>query len=308
MLFDLRYGKNRDGITVFYHIFTSNKGDFPRVMGLVHEQLSQLKPEIHNRIFVNTFGHPFTLRVLKSMATPEKTKNIIIRRQGKRAAEFVTLSDVWNYCQRRPNEKVIYLHSKGSFRPTPTNKLFRQALTYSALSHECAHLPDACDLCSLRMSPFPYTHPTGNMWLAKCSYIKKLAHPNRFLRLIGTKDSSFHGTGRFAAEHWPLSHPEAKACDLYTNHSYLFGEEEVPTVDQLKDNMQLQMAPRTTLLENLEPVQDHDYFPLYPPYQWRMHMYDTVYNRYPPSDWWGWDFFNAKHDVNHTFSKFTAPY
>ena len=87
--------------------------------------------------------------------------------------EDLTYHVLWNYCRNNPyhNAKVVYLHSKGSFHDSSQNTDLRKFITNSALSKECANLPDQCDVCSYRMSPFPYPHTSGNMWLARCDYV-----------------------------------------------------------------------------------------------------------------------------------------
>jgi hypothetical protein len=51
---------------------------------------------------------------------------------------------------------VAYLHSKGTFHPTPHNRNFRRALTDAALHVDCLTLSvDQCNVCGLQFVPFP---------------------------------------------------------------------------------------------------------------------------------------------------------
>ena len=58
-----------------------------------------------------------------------------------------------------------------------------------ALSKECAMMPeDTCNVCSSRFSPVPHPHTSGNMWLARCDYIKKLIDPLIFEAAMNSLD------------------------------------------------------------------------------------------------------------------------
>ena len=132
--------------------------------------------------------------------------------------------------------QVAYLHDKGSFRNVFSRKVkerqkrLRQALLRGLGSVGCVAAitkTDTCDVCSTHFSALPHQHAKGNMWLARCSYVKRLIAPPAFQkgmdaywgrlgfdtggRLMGTP---WVGTGRFAMEHWVHSHPSVRPCDV----------------------------------------------------------------------------------------------
>lgn len=229
-------GKN-EKIRIFYNLFIKSADDSSRVLEFVNEQLSGINSSIHEEeIFINSIGYPVS-----------NISDVQINQHYADGGEDVTLHSIWEYCQdeTKRDAKVIYLHSKGSFHPDENNNRLRRFLTEGALSEECASLPNDCNVCSSRMSPHPHPHTSGNMWLAKCSYISKLRDPyalrdgelpNEF-----NHDNGCRGFGRYFFEHWIYSHPSAKPCDLYIGQEYTWAYENIPNINFTKD---LKKAPR----------------------------------------------------------------
>mmetsp|Transcript_28003 Transcript_28003/g.58862 ORF Transcript_28003/g.58862 Transcript_28003/m.58862 type:complete len:898 (-) Transcript_28003:127-2820(-) len=164
------------------------------------------------------------------------------------ASEAATLRDVYQYCQddddayvQRTNNdtRVVYLHSKGSYHSRRANDNWRREMTNSVFHQDCLFPPDdKCDVCGAQFyTRFSFMFP-GNMWTAKCSYIRKLLSPVeggeyerlkresvlKFfkLRLWGHLDSTllddrvdYYGLGRYRLEHWVASHPSIQPCELH---------------------------------------------------------------------------------------------
>ena len=214
------------------------------------------------------------------------------------------------------HQSVIYLHSKGSYRPFPNNDKLRRFLTRGALSNECASIHhtsqqssssstttsttasstacSVCNVCSSRMSPIPHSHTPGNMWLAKCNYIQYLYEPYQFENVMGTPNACL-GSGRYAAEHWVHSHPSNQPCDLYTNPTYVWGFEGIPSMEQFESHLQLDAAPRF-LLDAYE-IPHGACFHNGPWIRARIREYQRLYGiDKPDDDWWGWEFFNVSAD------------
>ena len=215
-------------IPVFYNLFVNNKKDASRVMDIVSEQKSFLLPEYHKSFYVQSMG-----------GVQLNITNTTILGHRPKGNEVITLHSLWKFCKKNPQtEKVVYLHSKGSFHPKPKNTRLRKFLTAGALSEECALVGTQCNVCSTRFSPLPHPHTPGNMWLARCDYIRKLIDPLQFeetmnsiysartnttqcKRMDDISESSCVGLGRFSAEHWVHSHPSVKVrneffvCNLH---------------------------------------------------------------------------------------------
>jgi len=113
----------------------------------------------------------------------------------------------------------------------------RKFLTRGALSQVCMNMPLSCNVCSSRMSPLPFAHTPGNMWLARCDYVNTLIDPLKFEEAMRTKVNlggwGCDAMGRHAAEHWVHSHPRVKPCDL-SNSNYTWNYDGVPEDDFLR--------------------------------------------------------------------------
>ena len=261
-------------IRVFYNVFTKSEEDIDFVRSLVREQLEYLKPE--HEVFVRSIGTKFDI---------ENTTRI---QHDDTGDEVGTLSLLWDYCKKNPDKKVAYIHSKGSFHNNDENTKLRKFLTRGALSKECANLPFSCNVCSSRMSPLPHPHTSGNMWLARCDYIKRLKDPYQFetqMSFFGDPDDACVGTGRYAAEHWVHSHPSVMPCDLATDEGYTWNYDNVPDEDF---EIELQPAPRFQLKvyekEGVCPgigISLND----------RLKEYNILYSQNVTESWWGWNFY-----------------
>jgi hypothetical protein len=199
---------DESSIPVFYNLFVANATESSRVMDIVSEQRALLRPE-HKPFFI------------QSMGTVElNIPNTTVLGHRVKGTEMTTLHSLWEFCtHNRQIEKVVYLHSKGSSRHSTQNEDLRKFLTAGALSKECASVgPEMCNVCSSRFSPLPHPHTSGNMWLARCDYVRKLIDPfdfeermNEFTSNCTSKGrESCDGRLRFSAEHWIHSHPSVK--------------------------------------------------------------------------------------------------
>ena len=183
--------------------------------------------------------------------------------------EVDAIRAVYEYCLQNEEDRVVYMHSKGSFTPTKSNDRLRRFLMEAILSDECLNMPNdgSCSTCSTQFQPFPFFHYVGNMLVAECSYVKKLIPPKDFekakRRVVDTLlNATFPslslstnitnkperrvyitkieggdnpiefqfrkkhvaqiqsdpglGINRYAMEHYFLSHPEAKPCEVFS--------------------------------------------------------------------------------------------
>ena len=274
-------------IRVYYNLFVANQADGDRVSKIFEEQYELLLP-LH-RMYVRSIGYPLEL--------PNSTTLLQHRSSGD---EKETLHLLWEYCNDKPTAKVVYLHSKGSFHPNPENEKLRRFLTRGALSEECLSLPAECNVCASRASPIPHPHVPGNMFLARCDYIRKLIDPLLFEAKMSTittvprVHSSHHpcyGLERFAAEHWVLSHPLAMPCDL-SQDNYVWAYRNIPTSTWDKD---LAMMPRfdpSAYLFSKTGCHYNKSTPIGYSLQSRLREYQELYNESPTANWWGWNFFS----------------
>lgn len=223
-------------------------------------------------------------------------------------SELITLHSLWRYCRENTEQRmVVYLHSKGSYSPTPSNDNFRRFLTTGALSDECSSISSSsCNVCGSRMSPLPHPHIPGNMWSAKCHYVRDLIDPMEFkaamekIELPSTTkflanqpigEESCKGIGRFAAEHWILSHPANRPFDLFVDPSYTWSYDNIPyTLNST--SVRLEAAPRfamETYKKKNTCVGKGTVA------QKRLNEYMMLYGTITDENWWGWSFFNKSY-------------
>jgi hypothetical protein len=170
--------------------------------------------------------------------------------------ERETLSKLQEYCQEHPDHHVIYLHSKGSFHPSEANDRLRNLITLAALSPQCYQglVATKCNICSARFAPIPHWHAPGNMWTAKCYYIKQL-YPimtfeqkvSEIVETIFTENCTTcydwaMGSDRYSSEHWVHTHPRVYPCDVLKNQRYMHGYDNL---DDIIPPFSLERAPRT---------------------------------------------------------------
>jgi hypothetical protein len=191
-------------IPIFYNLFVNTETDAPRVKALVEEQLSLIPPNANHPIYYNSIG--FLMDI----------PNATLLQHHEKGSESVTLFAMWNYCKEHHNDNVIYMHSKGSFTSGAENDRLRRFLTRGVLSDECRNMPSTCNICSSRFSPLPHPHTSGNMFVARCDYIRKLVDPTRirnkmsFIDRYPAERPWCKGRERFSLEHWSYSHPSNK--------------------------------------------------------------------------------------------------
>ena len=268
---------------VFYNLYVKRESDMKRVSQIVQEQFREVDPSYHTVVHVNSIGVP-----MPSISNFTSAKVIEIG-QSPKGSELDTLRSLWEYCKFNPDNNVIYLHSKGSFHPTRANNQLRRFITTGALSRECAELPDTCNVCSSRMSPMPHPHTSGNMWLARCSYVRNhLMEPFLFQEEMGPNKGDCGGAERFSAEHWVHSHPSVRPCDLYTQPDFVWNYGKIPSTERLAQNLHLAQAPRFAHDSYLIPGVCDGAGSL----QHRLDEYERIYRTTPDRSWWGWEFFN----------------
>jgi hypothetical protein len=289
------YVGNEESVSVFYNLFVANESDAPRVAALVKDQLADLHPE--HSIFFHTIGY--------SIDVTSWGRLLMHHDEG---SELDTLHSLWQYCNIHETAKVVYLHSKGSFHDTPENNALRGFLTVGALSRNCLELPSECNVCSSRFSPRPHPHTPGNMWLARCQYVRELINPHQFKiamnhvaqSMMPTNNKSKPlpdyciGRNRFAAEHWVYSHPLVMPCDLCRDARFQSGYRNIPPINFER---RLAMAPRFGKLRRLTTKPKGQCGSIGRGLKERLDEYKLLYNATPVSTWWGWAFYDLL--MNH---------
>jgi hypothetical protein len=237
---------------VFYHVYQSDGAEGESVSAsIVKEQMSVIKSSAAfgdglklNYVFIGPSGSSIPALLDCPTCHQLEYKNA--------GDEVITLQHVFDHCTQNPSERVLYMHTKGSFHRWPQNEALRRFLTKGVWSDECQHMPRACSACASRFSPLPHHHYPGNMWVARCEYVSRLIEPSNMAAAMhkatmlsgGTPGdltgaptaldwdaqvSAWLGLGRFATEHWLPSHPSHAPCDVYEGADYIWAYDGVPT-------------------------------------------------------------------------------
>ena len=179
----------------------------------------------------------------------------------KEGSEAVTLQHSYQFCSSPAQERarITYLHNKGSFHNNEVNENWRHILTEAALSEMCIKESE-CNLCGLQFFTQWAPFIPGNIFTAKCNYVKKLIPPVNFsdamqraiedfvvLRLkkqvlsqLLPDRKDFFGLERYSDEHWIASHPDVTPCDCDPTGQLSIYHMEKATLA----NLSWAMAPR----------------------------------------------------------------
>ena len=171
-------------VTAFYNVFAK---DTRAAAAIVAEQMRQLReaplwPFIEEVRYATIGPDAAIAAEVAKHCTDVKCVHL-----GHDAAgsELNSLEPLHAYCVQNPEASVAYLHDKGSFHESPRNARLRRVLLRGLSSRPCAAAittHSACDVCSSRFTITPHQHTSGNMWLARCDYVRRLREPRDFRR------------------------------------------------------------------------------------------------------------------------------
>ncbi|KAL7537660.1 hypothetical protein ACHAXR_007985 [Thalassiosira sp. AJA248-18] len=253
-------------LIIFYNLFIPHENqensDIANAINVTRDQMGQVSAALHRLedpaghrkserkgvVFYNLIGNEAAL-------PPDKMSDLCHQlhprldcqriEHYRNATESVTLTSLHDFCHSdlatgMNRTRVSYLHSKGSFHDHEKQAPWRRQLTNASLHPGCLYPPDdTCDVCGaqyylLFASVFP-----GNMWTAKCSYIRKLLKPEEggeYIRRreaavkqdlilqsegiiennLGHHQDVFYGLDRYQWEHWVGGHPSLIPCEMHS--------------------------------------------------------------------------------------------
>ena len=290
--------------------------------GIIDEQIAML-PDWVSEVQYNTIGKDKV--VPQWLANCDRCKHL---KHYPEATEVETVQNMYDYCQKNPDSHVVYMHDKGSLHDPPPQTMLRHLLTRSIFTPECSPvgMPDTCNICSARFTTVPHYHTSGNMFSARCSYIRQLYKPQWFEGAMNRFFSSDHyggrvqpndvplnacfPTGRFVIEHWAWSHPMVSPCDVYPG-SWIWGIGNRHSWDTLGNDalmnswkIDLQSAPRYAIDTFWSVVFQEDTPGMEGEQNWQHAMHSLarwlnqwrhVYAKVPPRDSWVWSFYLRDH-------------
>jgi len=221
-------------LSVFYNLYIPPER-VDEAVRIAQEQVDQIyKSKVHQtrgvRLNYITIGHKIDDLDCGKNLTCHRLQHV------DQGMERITLQVMLDHCQAHPEDTVAYIHSKGTFHPTPKNHRLRQQLTRGALDcwDQMNNDSSSCNLCGQRfVLQWTFMVP-GNMMMASCDYVRHLLPPAEYqtkmadaaghalylslwgqlnTRRFGYREDLF-GLDRYSDEHWIGSHPDVRPCDL----------------------------------------------------------------------------------------------
>jgi hypothetical protein len=226
---------------IFYNVYIPPEPEKqPNAFRIIEEQMIQrnISQDPEGYIYFVHIGG-YISKLTDDFCRPHCSK-IIYKELGN---EVDTLQALWEYCQNNPQDIVTYIHNKGSFHNNAFNDRIRQMATKAALDCriELAKTIPAhrshYNTCAARLTILPQYLSSGNMWSARCGYVRGLLPPRNYegamqkmydetlfrpdydeqhnscLKPIRSRENHL-GTGRFAYERWIWSHPHVVPADI----------------------------------------------------------------------------------------------
>jgi hypothetical protein len=102
------------------------------------------------------------------------------------SGELATLVKIRHYCKKNPRDYALYLHDKGTRRPSGQDSqldtFFKQADWRKLQEYFLVEIFEDCILaldrgantCGALLRKWPHLHSSGNFWWARCDYINTL--------------------------------------------------------------------------------------------------------------------------------------
>jgi hypothetical protein len=290
---------------VFFNIFLNPESRiaFFRSLKIVDEQLQQL--ENGTNIYFSLIGKRRFYHIKgRNICHKYPALQCTLLGDHRGGGEELTLQALYEFCLHHPEDKVSYIHDKGSFRHTSANIKNRRRATLGAVADDCLQIPLSedypCNMCGAKFFPMPHFGYQANMWTAECSYIRRLLPPLEYeskrralLERLwheheeclsrqpdpsmayspwawNLTDSLFLrnvGLGRYALERWALEHPSMIPCDLLPQNTTLRSLDEEPTL-YLKLGQPIEWGKRVSEKEKARHswLLQQQYAGLYPEY------------------------------------------
>ena len=184
------YDTPQSNISIFFHTFSrSGANNTQNAFDIVSSLLKMINKQpllANSTIYYSRFGNlDWEWPLEECKGTRRKCVEFASRPQGN---ELLTLQQLFEHCLGNQTDRVLYIHSKGTFTPTESNSCLRQVVMEGITSNDCLQYGEAndqCNTCSAQFHVHP-THFTGNMWVSDCYYVSKLIPPKDF---ISAKDS-----------------------------------------------------------------------------------------------------------------------
>jgi len=293
-------------LAIFYQIFVPDSGNVSYVYNIIKEQINQIGNLTANQVkegretiavHYNTVGRKMNYAFVEKQCSGWSHLRCNNLKHHGKGFEMLTQTSLWHYCQINPMHTVTYIHPKGSFHPGKEQDKWRYDLTTGALNKHCIDPPnDRCNVCGLGFQAAWGPLFLGNMWTAKCSYVKNLISPfdveKKYVAAFQAKPTAITAQfyryrpfsipeGRYQAEVFIGTHPSIESCGFSTwNASW-----SMMPIDKFPANIGGNSHDWKQILQN--DGHRTEWF-LLPGLLWRSYF---IYNQTPPADSWIWSYF-----------------
>jgi hypothetical protein len=160
---------NKTAIVIFYNMFVPLHNNTKNAIEIVKEQIEQIGASFNNSATYQAWLYYVSIEYSLPDSFVQdicaRFDNLVCKRlrHYTKGYEERTLSLLWNYCKANPDQRVVYVHNKGSFHPNEDPEVdqneWRRAGTSAAIDDLCLQPPDRkCDFCGLLATPMPWLH------------------------------------------------------------------------------------------------------------------------------------------------------
>ncbi len=176
--------KPKKNISIFWNTYQKLNDDSKTSYSVIYDQMKKINLASSvksSTIYYSRFGDLTNWPYAK--CKNKGNRECIQIAAAEEGDEVITLQFLHDFCAKNQEDRVVYLHSKGTHTHSWNNRILKNILMKATLSEECLDKMGrngmSCNTCSSQFSGFPAHYP-GNMWVAECDYINKLIPPKDF--------------------------------------------------------------------------------------------------------------------------------
>lgn len=161
-------------MAVFYNTY-QNPNDTAIAREIIYYQIKAINnsPLANSTVYYSRVGDLSKWPINKCLN--EGSRECIELVAKEEGDEVETVQPLYEYCVNNQNDRVIYMHSKGSFTRSKSNRILMKILVKAITSEDCLLKMGTngydCNTCSSQFNGFPLHYP-GNM----CKFRQKLFH------------------------------------------------------------------------------------------------------------------------------------
>jgi hypothetical protein len=164
---------NKTTIVIFYNMFVPMNDNTKNAIEIVRDQIEQIGASFNNstkyqaRLYYVSIEYSLPDSFVQAICARFDNLTCKRLRYYTKGYEERTLSLLWRYCQANLDQRVVYVHNKGSFHPSVDpdvdQNAWRRAGTSAAIDDLCLQPPDStCDFCGLLATPMPWLHVSND--------------------------------------------------------------------------------------------------------------------------------------------------